>query len=54
MNANKHVGSWELDLLSARWGLAMCTFEQSSEPTGFVEGGDFFHVLSQCLLIALN
>lgn len=39
MYANKQVGSWGLDLLSAGWGPAMGTYEESNEPTGFVEGG---------------
>jgi len=43
-----------LDLFSARQGLAMGTYEQSNEPTGFIEGGEFLHELKECLFLALN
>ena len=32
----------------------MRTNEQSNEASGFVEGGEFLHVLSECLLISFN
>jgi len=43
-----------LDLFSARQGLAMDTYEQSNEPTGFIEGDEFLHELRECLFLALN
>jgi len=54
VNANKQVGSWGLDLFSARWGLAMGTYEQRNKLSGFIEGGEFLHVLREGLLIALS
>jgi hypothetical protein len=30
------------------------TDEQSDEPSDFIEGGEFLHVLRECLLIELN